>query len=72
MNSDVVSRFLVFFDDGYAQYCVAKELHKVYYQSELGFVVLFCFVFWFCFVFLSTQHKILKIANYNMGNSCFT
>ncbi|XP_025086880.1 histone-lysine N-methyltransferase eggless-like isoform X2 [Pomacea canaliculata] len=27
-------RFLVFFDDGYAQYCVAKELHKVYYQSE--------------------------------------
>ncbi|XP_076450778.1 histone-lysine N-methyltransferase SETDB1-like [Babylonia areolata] len=27
-------RFLVFFDDGYAQYCWAKELHKVYYQSE--------------------------------------
>lgn len=49
MNSDVVSRFLVFFDDGYAQYCVAKELHKVYYQSELGFVVLFCFLALFCF-----------------------
>uniref|UniRef100_A0A2C9KBL5 Tudor domain-containing protein n=1 Tax=Biomphalaria glabrata TaxID=6526 RepID=A0A2C9KBL5_BIOGL len=27
-------RFLVFFDDGYAQYCDAKELHKVYMQSE--------------------------------------
>ncbi|BFZ05005.1 hypothetical protein BsWGS_08044 [Bradybaena similaris] len=27
-------RFLVFFDDGYAQYCEAKELHKVYMQSE--------------------------------------
>ena len=30
----VCYRFLVFFDDGYAQYCWAKELHKVYYQSE--------------------------------------
>ncbi|GFN93772.1 histone-lysine N-methyltransferase [Plakobranchus ocellatus] len=27
-------RFLVFFDDGYAQYCEAKELHKVYMQSS--------------------------------------
>lgn len=27
-------RFLVFFDDGYAQYCEAKELHKVYIQSS--------------------------------------
>lgn len=27
-------RFLIFFDDGYAQYCLPKEIHRVYEQSE--------------------------------------
>ncbi|XP_052229285.1 histone-lysine N-methyltransferase SETDB1-like isoform X4 [Dreissena polymorpha] len=27
-------RYLVFFDDGYAQYCSAKDIHKVFYQSR--------------------------------------
>ncbi|CAH1786455.1 unnamed protein product, partial [Owenia fusiformis] len=27
-------RYLVFFDDGYAQYCSMKEIHKVYEQSR--------------------------------------
>ncbi|XP_052801896.1 histone-lysine N-methyltransferase SETDB1-like isoform X2 [Mya arenaria] len=27
-------RYLVFFDDGYAQYCSSKEIHKVFYQSR--------------------------------------
>ncbi|GAB1599904.1 histone-lysine N-methyltransferase SETDB1-like isoform X1 [Argonauta hians] len=27
-------RFLIFFDDGYAQYCLPKEIHRVYEQSK--------------------------------------
>lgn len=27
-------RYLIFFDDGYAQYCYGKEIHKVYEQSR--------------------------------------
>ncbi|XP_060568067.1 histone-lysine N-methyltransferase SETDB1-like isoform X2 [Ruditapes philippinarum] len=27
-------RYLVFFDDGYAQYCSSREIHKVFYQSK--------------------------------------
>ncbi|KAL4224511.1 hypothetical protein ACF0H5_015212 [Mactra antiquata] len=27
-------RYLVFFDDGYAQYCTNKEIHKVFLQSK--------------------------------------
>ena len=41
-------RFLVFFDDGYAQYSQASMLHQVYDQSKTLVLVMTLFVSWNC------------------------